>query len=74
MKLVWDRSRNAVGFGDRPDPVPSKAADEAGLSARREAWVDDWFRQRVVGHVRADLVVEGMERLKLKAVRRWVFI
>ena len=45
------------------------ALSEAGLSVRREFPVPVWFRNREVGQFRADLLVENLVLLELKAVQ-----
>jgi GxxExxY protein len=45
------------------------ALEETGLSAAREVPVPVWFRNRKVGQYYADLLVEGMILLELKAAR-----
>ncbi|SPF34305.1 conserved hypothetical protein [Candidatus Sulfotelmatobacter kueseliae] len=45
------------------------ALQEAGLSAEREVPVPVWFRDRKVGQYYADLIVEGVVLLELKATR-----
>jgi GxxExxY protein len=45
------------------------ALDESGLSTAREVPVPVWFRGRKVGQYYADLIVEGVVLLELKAAR-----
>lgn len=45
------------------------ALEESGLSAAREVPVPVWFRGRKVGQYYADLIVEGVVLLELKATR-----
>jgi GxxExxY protein len=45
------------------------ALNEAGLSAAREVPVPVWFRRRKVGQYYADMIVEGVVLLELKAAR-----
>ena len=45
------------------------ALKEAGLSAAREVPVPVWFRGRKVGQYYADMVVDGVVLLELKAAR-----
>jgi GxxExxY protein len=45
------------------------ALEESGLSAAREVPVPVWFRNRKVGQYYADVVVEGLILLELKAAR-----
>jgi GxxExxY protein len=45
------------------------ALGESSLSAAREVSVPVWFRERKIGQYYADLVVEGVILLELKAVR-----
>ena len=45
------------------------ALEESGLSAAREVPVPVWFRGRKVGQYYADLIVDGMVLLELKAAR-----
>jgi len=45
------------------------ALEESGLSASREVPVPVWFRGRKVGQYYADLIVDGVVLLELKAAR-----
>jgi GxxExxY protein len=45
------------------------ALEESGLSAVREVPVPVWFRNKKVGQYYADLIVEGVVLLELKAAR-----
>ena len=45
------------------------ALQESGLSAVREVPVPVWFRNRKIGQYYADLIVEGVVLLELKAAR-----
>jgi GxxExxY protein len=45
------------------------ALDDAGLHLRREVEIPVWFRGKLIGDFRADLVVEEAVVLELKAVR-----
>jgi len=45
------------------------AVEESGLSAVREVPVPVWFRGRKIGQYYADLIVEGVVLLELKAAR-----
>jgi GxxExxY protein len=45
------------------------ALEEAGLTAAREVPVPVWFRRRQVGQYYADMIVEGVVLLELKAAR-----
>jgi len=45
------------------------ALNEAGLAAAREVPVPVWFRRRKVGQYYADMIVEGVVLLELKAAR-----
>ncbi len=45
------------------------ALEESGLSTAREVPVPVWFRGRKVGQYYADLIVEGVVLLELKAAR-----
>ena len=45
------------------------ALEESGLSVAREVPVPVWFRGRKVGQYYADLIVEGVVLLELKAAR-----
>jgi GxxExxY protein len=49
--------------------APIVALEEAGLSAAREVEVPVWFRGRKVGQYYADLIVESVVLLELKAAR-----
>src|SRR6267154_2765268 len=42
---------------------------EAGMQVQREIQVPVWFRNQDVGQFRADLMVDGLILLELKAVR-----
>jgi GxxExxY protein len=46
------------------------ALGEAGLRVQRQVAVPVWFRGRVIGDYKADLVVEETVLIELKAVRR----
>jgi GxxExxY protein len=43
---------------------------EAGLKVQRQVPVPVWFRGRVIGEYKADLLVEGLVLLELKSVKR----
>ena len=45
------------------------ALEESGLSAAREVPVPVWFRGKKVGQYYADMIVEGLILLELKAAR-----
>ena len=45
------------------------ALNESGLTAAREVPVPVWFRRRKVGQYYADMIVEGVVLLELKAAR-----
>lgn len=45
------------------------ALEESGLSASREVQVPVWFRGRKIGQYYADLIVDGVVLLELKAAR-----
>jgi GxxExxY protein len=63
---------NELGYGfleSTYGEALSVALEESGLSTAREASVPVWFRGKKVGQYYADVIVEGLILLELKAAR-----
>jgi GxxExxY protein len=64
---------NELGFGFLESvyqEAMARAVTSAGLRIAREVPLDVWFRGEVIGTFRADLVVEDVVIVEVKAVRR----